>query len=133
LGMYNFHPSHLAEGKFPGPNPFQEMVDAGEDTTRMTVHEVDAGFDTGKVVGYSPEINIRKADGSYPCIPDLHRKTAEAAGKMAVTLIRHLISTRARCTSFDFEAGFSDEERASLMTPVDIGRKVGRVAPIELK
>lgn len=112
FGMYNFHPSDLARGKYPGPDPFTEMMAAGESTTRMTCHHVDEGFDTGHVVGFSPEIPIQTPEGEYPDwegvngmnrVEALHYHSSPAAGQMAVELIRTIAQAQRRIDSLDFE------------------------------
>jgi hypothetical protein len=109
-GIYNFHPSDLAHGKYPGGDPFRAMLEAGEPTTRMTIHQVDPGIDTGKVVGFSPEVNLWPAGrdrGGYTIeqqIMALHGRTALVAAKMASALLREIHRTRAVVQTFDFEA-----------------------------
>lgn len=110
-GMYNFHPSDLAHGKYPGPDPFTEMMQAGETTTRMTCHHVNEAFDEGHVVGFSPEIPIQDAEGKYPrwnngmsTVEALHLHTSPAAGRMAVELVREIAARRERIDHLDMES-----------------------------
>ena len=46
--VVNVHPSLLPQ--FPGPYPIEEALAAGVDRTGATVHLVDEGVDTGKVL-----------------------------------------------------------------------------------
>jgi len=115
FGMYNFHPSHLAENQYPGPNPFQEMCDAGEAVTRMTLHKVSTVIDDGQVVGFSPPIRITRANGTYPTVPDLHKKTSPTAGLMALALVEQVAATQEKVDKIDLEAIFSDQEKVALM------------------
>lgn len=126
-GMYNFHPSDLARGKFPGPNPFSEMLDAGETHTRMTIHWVDGAFDTGRVVGFSPEISIELEDPSKwsreEHIVVLHKRTSQMAGLMARRLLFAIRERQATVQEFDFESYIADEcltpeSLASIQSPI---------------
>lgn len=107
-GMYNLHPSHLAEGKYPGPNPFFDMLEAGETKTRLTLHWVQNGIDEGKVVGFSPEICIELADPSEWSRSDhiiaLHSRIATIAGVMAGKLVSEVHSKKGKIHEFDFES-----------------------------
>ena len=120
-GMYNFHPSDLSRGMYPGPNPFNEMLDAGERTTRVTIHHVDGEFDTGEVVGVSPPINTEPVGGSIDRathIQALHQKTAAVASIMAGVLLRSIRDSRGRVQSIDFESAFSENQKRILMEPL---------------
>ncbi len=112
-GMYNFHPSDLAHGKFPGPNPFSDLLEAGESSTRMTIHWVDAGFDTGKVVGFSPEICVELESPNKwtkeEHIIAMHIRTSQVAGLMARRLLFEIKETGGRVESLDLETYLADE------------------------
>lgn len=118
-GTYNLHPSDLARGKHPGPNPFKGITDADESYTRMTLHQMDAGFDTGDVVGYSPEICLRLEDGSYPTNLRMHERTGVAAARMAVEFMYELAKLRRRVESMDLETIFTSEEVADFAAPME--------------
>lgn len=124
-GMYNFHPSDLAHGKYPGPDPFTEMMNAGESTTRMTCHHVNEAFDEGHVVGFSPEIPIQDDAGAYPAwsngmstVEALHLHTSPAAGRMAVELVREIAARRERIEHMDMEALLGDKGRIGTIGPM---------------
>ena len=50
--IVNVHPSLLPE--FPGAHAIDDALSAGVDTTGVTVHFVDEGLDTGKVIRQEP-------------------------------------------------------------------------------
>jgi phosphoribosylglycinamide formyltransferase-1 len=50
--IVNVHPSLLPE--FPGAHAIDDALTAGVDTTGVTVHFVDEGLDTGKVIRQEP-------------------------------------------------------------------------------
>lgn len=117
-GMYNFHPSDLANGKYPGADPFTEMMTAGERSTRMTCHHVNEAFDEGHVVGFSSEISIQDNAGAYPkpsngmsTVEALHLHTSPAAGRMAVELVREIATRREQLDHLDMEARLGQEGR----------------------
>lgn len=135
LGTYNFHPSDLARGKYPGGNPFGEMMEAGERTTRMTCHHVDAGIDTGNVVGASQAINIVCSDDTYPqvtrgrqhggswvdesmsAVEALHAHTSPFAADMAQILIDEIMAKRSRVDRLNFEERMSKRQKEQAALP----------------
>ena len=50
--IVNVHPSLLPQ--FPGGRAIADALDAGVDTTGVTVHYVDEGLDTGRVIRQEP-------------------------------------------------------------------------------
>lgn len=110
-GAYNFHPSDLAAGKYPGGNPFDEMIEAGEKTTRMTLHHVDEGEDTGAVVGASPDICVELAEPDQwtraQHIAALHWKTSQVVGNMALILLSEIKAAGEPVHRIDFPTCFS--------------------------
>jgi methionyl-tRNA formyltransferase len=48
LGGYNVHPSLLPRHR--GPNPYFAAIDAGDAVTGVSLHRLDASYDTGPVV-----------------------------------------------------------------------------------
>ena len=48
LGGYNVHPSLLPRHR--GPNPYFAAIDAGDSVTGVTLHRLDANYDTGAIV-----------------------------------------------------------------------------------
>lgn len=82
LGFYNLHPCIEGEwpSKYAGPNPFAELIADGLDHTQIALHRVDAGFDTGELVGMSPRIAIPPA----ATVVDMHKLTSPAVAKYAI-------------------------------------------------
>jgi phosphoribosylglycinamide formyltransferase-1 len=69
--IINIHPSLLP--KYPGLAAWRQALEAGEKVTGCTVHLVDSGMDTGKILGQS----------TVPILPDdtperLHARVQEA-------------------------------------------------------
>jgi phosphoribosylglycinamide formyltransferase-1 len=69
--IINIHPSLLP--KYPGLAAWRQALEAGEKVTGCTVHLVDSGMDTGKILGQS----------TVPILPDdtperLHARIQEA-------------------------------------------------------
>ncbi len=126
FGMYNFHPSDLANGKYPGPNPFSEMLEAGETTTRMTAHWVSEGFDEGRVVGYSPEVCVEFEKPERWTLGQkiiaLHARTSDFARLMSFKLVDLIHEERCKIDSYNFEDYIADlvhpEALESLQSPV---------------
>jgi len=115
-GTYNLHPSDLSRGEYPGPNPFQEMMDAGATITRVAMHHVDGQFDTGEVIGVSPEICVlTDTPGVRPTVERLHHQTSPAAGKMASALVKQLLSDRARVETLNLEGVFDEAFERQLL------------------
>lgn len=129
FGMYNFHASSVApldgpakpmpdsaQGalgnslRFPGPNPFDDMLNAGETHTRMTVHRVDEDFDHGQVVGYSPPIciTLENPEGWTRAehIIALHQRTSAFAAPMAQRLLDEIHFRKSEVQALDFESEF---------------------------
>jgi phosphoribosylglycinamide formyltransferase 1 len=50
--VVNVHPAPLPE--FPGAHPLEDVLAAGADAAAATVHYVDDGIDTGKVIASEP-------------------------------------------------------------------------------
>ena len=91
-GMYNFHPSDLAANIGVGAHPFRDTMRNGNSTSVMTIHHVNELIDRGPVVGFSSNINIKKADGSYPAsILSLQEKIPSVSGWLGTELIREVI------------------------------------------
>ena len=104
---YNFHPSDLANGKYLGGNPFAEMIRAGEKSTRMTVHHVEEGLDTGHVVGFSPEISIEfeepEAWSHGEKVVALHARTSRVVSSMAMILLSEIREKQGVIWQIDYE------------------------------
>ena len=127
-GMYNFHPSDLGNGKYPGPNPFRYTWEDDAEITCMTMCYVDGGIDTGAPVGRSVDIatgiaELSKLDLDPEVIFDvwvktMHFVTAEAAGVMADATVRKIHEQRKPLEQLDFSSFFDDEQRAYYLTAV---------------
>lgn len=88
LGFFNLHPSFDdAWPSYPGGNPFSEMIRDGKSYCVISMHLVDEGFDTGKLISRSPRIIIPK----NASIIDLHKLTAVYAGFLVRNYCEHLL------------------------------------------
>lgn len=88
LGFYNLHPSYdNAWPSYPGGNPFKAMLDDKKDYVVITIHKVDATFDTGELLAFSDRIYIPKETS----VTDLHKITSPLAAKFATTQLLKLI------------------------------------------
>lgn len=70
LGAYNVHPSDTQHG-IRGPRPFLDTIEAGLKQAnghlgKVVVHELDAGFDEGRVVVETPGLPFHDHDGVLP-------------------------------------------------------------------
>lgn len=80
-GFYNFHPSDLGgwPSRYAGGNPFRHMIDDGARSCVITMHHVDAGFDSGEIVARSPAIYIP----GHVSVVDMHKISSPTAGILA--------------------------------------------------
>lgn len=92
FGFYNLHPSDLPA--YRGPNPFGDMIEAGEEYTRITMHKVDAGIDTGAIVAKSDWIRIPA--NATP--DDMHRITAVPGAKLMASALEDILEGKATLT-----------------------------------
>jgi methionyl-tRNA formyltransferase len=79
LGFYNLHPC-IDDGwpsHYAGPNPFQALLDNGSDHVVIAMHEVDEGFDTGRLRALSEKIYVPPG----ATVVDLHKLTSPLAAK----------------------------------------------------
>ena len=79
LGFYNLHPC-IDDGwpsHYAGPNPFQALLDNGSDHVVIAMHQIDDGFDTGRLLALSEKIYV-PAGAS---VVDLHKLTSPLAAK----------------------------------------------------
>ena len=70
LGAYNVHPSDTEHG-IRGPRPFLDTIEAGLKQAnghlgKVVVHELDPGFDEGRVVIETPGLPFHDGDGVLP-------------------------------------------------------------------
>lgn len=102
FGAYNFHPSDLARGEYPGPTPYEEAVADGRRALPTSCHHIDAGFDTGPVVGMGPPVSLLDDAGRpLPVFGQLESLGAEAR-RMAALLLAAISERRAVIDRLDF-------------------------------
>ena len=77
LGILNVHPSLLPAGR--GPEPVFWTLRRGEPVTGVTVHRMDAGFDTGPIVAQA-EIAVPESVRA----PNLERDLMTRGGRLLV-------------------------------------------------
>lgn len=124
LGIYNFHPTDLANHYGAGPQPFMDMIDRKADTSKLTIHQISTQVDAGKIVGQSPSINIQLKDGKHTeNVLVLEQKLAEPIKNMAAKLISELILKKeaglsGKIDSINFVECFSDKEKGQMMRPI---------------
>jgi methionyl-tRNA formyltransferase len=93
MGFYNLHPC-INDGwpsRYAGPNPFQALLEEKSDHAVIAMHEVDNGFDTGRLVALSE--NIYFTPGTS--VVDLHKSTSPIAAKLFTRELSKLIAARA--------------------------------------
>lgn len=94
LGFFNMHPC-IDDGwpsRYAGPNPFQAMLDDGLDHLQVALHRVDAGLDTGALIGMSPRI----AFPPKPSVVDLHKISSPVVAQYAVSTLAVLTGASLR-------------------------------------
>ena len=87
LGILNVHPSLLPAGR--GPEPVFWTLRRGEPVTGVTVHRMDAGFDTGPIVA--------QAQMPVPAgisAPELERDLMALGGNLLVDALPKLVAGR---------------------------------------
>jgi len=80
LGILNVHPSLLPAGR--GPEPVFWTLRRGEPVTGVTVHRMDAGFDTGPIVAQA-EMPVPVGISG----PELERDLMTVGGSLLVTAL----------------------------------------------
>jgi phosphoribosylglycinamide formyltransferase-1 len=81
--MVNLHPSLLPE--FPGAHAVRDALAAGASVTGTTIHLVDEGVDTGKILRQT-QLAIPQGISEL----DLHEQIKELEREQLVTLVRDL-------------------------------------------
>lgn len=81
--MVNLHPSLLPE--FPGAHAVRDALAAGATVTGTTIHLVDEGVDTGKILRQT-QLAIPQGISEF----DLHEQIKELEREQLVTLVRDL-------------------------------------------
>lgn len=92
LGFYNLHP--CKPGTWPsyvGGNPFQAMLQAGERSGAVALHEVNEKWDDGRLVAFSRSYAI--ADGDD--VVELHRRSSPEAAWLMGWHLRGLLGLQA--------------------------------------
>ncbi|WP_226380671.1 phosphoribosylglycinamide formyltransferase [Pseudonocardia sp. KRD291] len=90
--MLNTHPSLLPA--FPGAHAVRDALAAGVAVTGATVHRVDAGLDTGPVLGRA-EVPVRPGDTATT----LHERIKTQERRLLVEVIRRLARADAATAS----------------------------------
>ena len=124
LGIYNFHPADLLAGYGAGPQPFQDLIDRNAETSKLTIHQLTVQLDGGPILGQSPPVNVRFADGSITdnilVLEDKMIKPVDIVGALLTkTLILHKEKERkGPLNQLDFAKHFSAEIKQWLMDPI---------------
>lgn len=118
LGAYNVHPSDTQHG-IRGPRPFLDTIEAGLKQAnghlgKVVVHELDAGFDEGRVVVETPGLPFHDRDGVLPQNP-LHIgfKFCLYAYPVLVKALLATLIDRGRDFA-PFQIAYSEDVRAEL-------------------
>jgi methionyl-tRNA formyltransferase len=123
-GIYNFHPSDLADHHGAGTQPFEDLITRKADTTKITIHMITEQIDLGPIVGQSTPIRVKMENGEMPdntfVIDD---KIMVGIGNMAAALISELILRKEKnqigpVNKLNFEEIFSESFKAKLMEPI---------------
>jgi phosphoribosylglycinamide formyltransferase-1 len=90
--IINLHPSLLP--KFPGRAAWSQALEAGESVTGCTVHLVDSGIDTGRII----------AQREVPILPDdsaeaLHERIQQAERELYPAVIAKLATELAEAST----------------------------------
>jgi len=83
--MINVHPSYLPD--FPGLNSIKRAFEAGAAETGVTVHYVDGGVDTGKIIS-QVRVKIESGDNLEELEERIHRTEHELYVKVIQKLIQ---------------------------------------------
>ncbi len=84
--VVNVHPSLLPQ--FPGVNPIEETLAAGVHRTGATVHLVDEGVDTGRVLRQEA-VAVHAED----TVRTLHRRIQEVEHRLLPAVVKELIDS----------------------------------------
>lgn len=133
-GIYNFHPADLLTGHGAGPQPFQDLINRDAKTSKLTIHQLTVELDAGPILGQSPPVNVRFADGSITNdILVLGDKMLLPFDIVAAVLTKTLILHKERgmkgnLQKLDFDKHFNDEIRQWLMESIVL-KKPSEVLP----
>lgn len=123
-GIYNFHPADLLAGHGAGPQPFQDLIDRDAKTSKLTIHQLTVELDGGPILGQSPPVNVRFADGSLTTdILVLDDKMLQPVDVVGAELIKTLILHNERgmnrpINKLDLVKHFNNEIKDWLMRPI---------------
>ncbi|CTQ54898.1 Methionyl-tRNA formyltransferase [Roseibium album] len=124
LGVYNFHPSDLAHGFGAGPSPYEDCVSRNAQTACWTVHLMNEEIDDGHIVGSSPPINIRQADGTFPPDPkDYYNKVTDGLDHLVFHTVNSLVDWHqsgqtAPISKIEYESLFTDAIKTRMLEPI---------------
>jgi len=124
FGIYNFHPSDLANNQGAGPAPYEDLVIRNAATTVWSLHHVSEEVDCGHVVGQSPPVNVLNSKGILPGNPlVVYQKLAEALTPLTFFLAEELgrrfeMNKPGFVDHIDFNSLISDDIKQKLMQPV---------------
>ena len=89
LGFYNLHPclDDAWPSRYRGGNPFAALLAEGRTHGVIAMHRVDADFDTGELIAYSPPFPLHPDAG----VVELHKLTAPVAAELAARELERII------------------------------------------
>ncbi len=87
LGCLNVHPSLLP--RWRGPEPVFWALRAGDEETGVTIHLMDAGWDTGPIL---VQERVSWPEGAR--LPEIERMLSERGAELLLTAIEGLVSGR---------------------------------------
>lgn len=100
-GMYNFHPSDLANHKHAGADPIGHMLRKGELSTITSVHYVNEEFDQGRVTGSGADTFLITKDTEPFLTPkEIFKRLTPLAGEMATRFLKEISLKRKKLDSF---------------------------------
>ncbi len=123
-GIYNFHPSDLAEHHGAGTQPFEDLIARKAETTKITIHIITEQIDSGPIVGQSTPIRVKMENGEMPdntfVIDD---KIIMGIDYMAAALISELVIRKEKnqiglIKILNFDEIFSERIKKKLMEPI---------------
>jgi methionyl-tRNA formyltransferase len=121
FGTINVHPSMLPA--FRGPHPLRWVIALGERTTGVTVHQVDAGIDSGPILAQRA---IDVGAGGEAAL--LRRSATVAADLLREVLLRLPSGEITPVPQDESRASYFDDRARSAAFPAS-GKKWSRNAP----
>lgn len=88
IATINCHPSLLP--KYRGPNPYSQVILAGETKTGVSFHLVDENYDTGAILTQE-EVEIKPDDTGETLRSRCAKKAGEMAGKLLLQMESEMI------------------------------------------